>query len=460
MVPHVIQIVGRHTYMIAALFYGAAALVVLATDQGLWADGGFFAFVAAQDDPWGMFWRDFPARAGGGLITTLPAWIAGRLGLETTAVALVYQATYLALPLVGLAWAWRLLPADYRDWMAPAVLFWAAVAMPSFTFPTELWVSAALFWPIFFAVLFPAGRAAQATRLALTPLLLFTHEAVALLVPVLLFAAWRPMMSAGRREQLLFSAVLVLSAAAMAAVALTAVPANALQVRAVAGNSGHFLSPKPFLRVPLMSGGAAVLGLFLLGARLSERRTVENLAAVAAMLIAVLTYMAANGAVFPYGHYLARVGIAFLLPAFAAALLAFRHTVRFDRTLAVLFLVPLLIAQTVYQLRVNDAWRTYRGALLATLSHPPAQPLVDIAATPVAALSGTPRKETNFVWRWALPYQSLTLSLPAERTAVVFDPTMWFVPLRCDHKDLLRYRGALAPDVLPAIGRHLCARNP
>lgn len=453
-----LDMVGARLYAVAAMLYGAAALLVLATDQGLWADGAFFAFIAAQDDPWTLLWRDFPARVGGGLITSLPAWIAGRLGAETTTVALVYQATYLAVPLVFLPWAWRLLPAADKDWMAAPVLFWAAVAMATFTFPSELWVSAALFWPILFAVLFPAGAAARGTRLGLTPLLLFTHETVVLLVPVLLWAAWR---SLPRSQRLEFATVLLAAASAMIAIALTAERSNPLQAVAVAGNAGHFLmAPVAFFKMPLLAGGGATLALLLLTAATPERRMAENLALLAAVLLAVLAYAMVTAPVFPYGLYLARVGTAVLLPPFTVALLLWRDRLDLSRGRVALFLLPLLAAQGVVHVDINLAWQRYRQSLLIALGDPPARPLIDLTDTAIPALATTPRQEANFVWRWALPYQSLTLRLPGQRTTLVVDQAGWFMPFTCAQKDRLAYRGPAAPDVMPALGNFVCSLNP
>lgn len=460
--PRIVQIIGAWQYAAAALLYAGLAALALATDQGLWADGALFAYVAGLDDPWSLFWRDFPARLGGGLISTLPAWMAGQLGVAAEGVSLIYQATWLGLPLLTLGWAWRLLPIDEKDWIGPAILFWAAVAMTTFTFPTELWVTAALFWPVFFALLFPDGRAARVTRLALTPLLVFTHETAVLLVPVLLFAAWRPWRQAVRREQILYSVVLLGSAAAMVIVALTVAPANPLQLHAVAGNAGHFLSPIAFLRMPLMSGGGVALALFLLSAVRPEQHTIENLAAVAATLLAVLSYAALTGPTYPFAHYLARVGIALLLPAFAIGLMLLRRRLRLERRVVVLFLVPVVVAQGLYQVTFNLDWQTYRGALLTTLSDPPTVPVIDLTDTPIATLAMTPRQEANFLWRWALPFQSLTLRLPdgAPRRVLVTDLSGWFSPFTCAQTPRLTYRGPLSPDLLPALAWHVCAANP
>lgn len=451
-------------YVLAAILYAALALLALATDQLLWGDGALFAYVAGLDHPWNLFWHDFPARLGGGLVSTLPAWIAGQLGIQAGGISLIYQTTWLGLPLATLGWAWRLLPEDEKDWIGPAILFWTTVAMTTFTFPTELWVTAALFWPVFFALLFPAGAAARATRLGLTPLLVFTHETAVLLVPVLHLATWWPWRPAERREQVLISVVLLVSALAMGIVALAVPPGNPLQLHAVSGNAGHFLSAIAFLRMPLMSGGAAALGLCLLGALLSERRTIENLAVLAATLLAVLSYVLFTGKVYPFGHYLARVGIALLLPSFAVMLMILRQRLRLrlERGTVLLFLVPLLAAQGLYQLDFNRDWRTYREALLTTLSDPPTQPIIDLTDTPVTHLEATPRQEANFLWRWALPFQSLTLRLPAggERRVLVTDLSGWFSPFTCAQIPDLIYRGSLPPDLLPALGWHVCAANP
>jgi len=460
--PRIVQVIGAWQYAVTALLYMALCGLALATDQMLWGDGSLFAYVAGLDDPWSLFWRDFPARLGGGLISTLPAWVAGRLGVEAEGISFIYQATWLALPLAGLGWAWRLLPADDKDWIAPAVLFWAAVVMTSFTFPTELWVAAALFWPVLFALLTPDGRAARLTRLGVTPLMIFTHETVVLLVPVLLFAAWRPWRPMPGREQALFSAVLLISAAAMGTVALTVAPTNPLQLHAISGNAGHFLSPVAFLQMPLLSGGGAVLALFLLSALLPERRTVENLAMVAALLLAVLCYAALTGQAYPFAHYFARVGIAVLLPAFALAMLLLRGRWRPERATVLLFLAPLVVAQGIYQVTFNLDWQTYRGAVLTTLVDPPSRPVIDLTDTPILHLATTPRQEANFLWRWMLPFQSLTLRLPegVERRVLITDLSGWFSPFTCAQTPRLSYRGTVGPGVMDALTWHVCAANP
>lgn len=462
MVQRILGFIGAWQYAIAAALYTAMAGLALATDQLLWGDGALFAFVAGLDDPWSLFWHDFAARWAGGLLSTLPAWLAGRLGAEAAGVSLVYQATWYAAPLLGLGWAWRLLPAEEKDWIGPAILFWAAVAMTTFTFPTELWLSTALFWPLLFAVLFPQGRGARLTRLMLAPLLMFTHETVVLLVPVLLVAAWRPWRPAVRREQVLFSAVLLAAAAAMAVVALTVKPANGLQVYAVAGNAGHFLTPIAFIFMPLLSGGAATLALFLIGLSLADRRMAENLAVAAGVLLALLCYAMMTGKVYPFGHYLARVGIAVLLPPFVLVLLLLRGRLRPKRAMVLPFLAPVLAVQLVYQVGFNLDWQTYRAAMLETLAHPPTTPIIDLTDTAIPRLVDTPRQEANFLWRWDMPFQGLTLRLPPgePRRVLIADQGNWFAPFTCAQVPRLSYRGSLGPGVMQALGWYICAANP
>jgi hypothetical protein len=462
MTQRILHLIGAWQYAIAAALYLALAGLALATDQLLWGDGALFAFVAGLDDPWGLFWHDFAARWGGGLISTLPAWLAGRLGVEAVGISLIYQATWYAAPLLGLGWAWRLLPAEEKDWIAPAVLFWAAVVMTTFTFPTELWLSTALFWPVLFALLFPTQSGARVTRLALVPLLMFTHETVVLLVPVLLFAAWKPWRPAVRRDQVLFSVVLLAAAVAMVAVALTVTPTNGLQVFAVAGNAGHFLTPIAFIFMPLLSGGAATLALFLIAGTLADRRTAENIAVAAGVLLALLCYAMLTGKVFPFGHYLARVGIAVLLPPFALVALLLRGRLRLERSAVLPFLAPLLAVQLVYQVAFNLDWQTFRAVMLTTLTDPPARPIIDLTDTPLTALVETPRQEANFLWRWDMPFQGLTLRLPpgVPRRVLITDQSNWFAPFTCAQAPRLNYRGSLGPGVMDALGWYICAANP
>ena len=93
------------------LGYVALSWRAVATDQALYADGAYFAFLATLQEPWTLGLSEFPARIGALALTVGPAYLSQAFGLTSPHdTRVVYQAVLFAVPVVAFSLAWVGLP--------------------------------------------------------------------------------------------------------------------------------------------------------------------------------------------------------------------------------------------------------------------------------------------------------------------------------------------------------------
>jgi hypothetical protein len=172
----------------------------------LFADGSFFTFVIAADNPWGLHWHNFLVRVSAYLVTVLPVLTISRdFDLTGDSIAHVYSLVFYLVPFIQYciiaALGWRRLPSLL---IFPIIDFTFAVG-PGYGFPSEMTLASGFFW---IGMFLASQRRPSLALIYLSFLaLLFLHELAvpaALLIPGYLFLATRREKSGVSRGQILF----------------------------------------------------------------------------------------------------------------------------------------------------------------------------------------------------------------------------------------------------------------
>src|SRR5262249_15611253 len=129
-------------------FNFAFAVAYVTAELTLCSDGSFFSFTMAVRRPWDLLCCNFPCRRStADLLTSAPALLNHQAIRTATSSQRLYAITSLCWPGVGIM-ATRML---YRtaDKRCSAYFNVASLTTPLFTFgfPTEVWMTCALFWP-------------------------------------------------------------------------------------------------------------------------------------------------------------------------------------------------------------------------------------------------------------------------------------------------------------------------
>jgi hypothetical protein len=285
-------------------------------------DGALFSLAALSDSPWHFFWQSFATRATAYLISgLLPSFVLEATGQPGWTLA-TYAILFGGMPLFSLAGAYLALPAGEKRQITWPCLWFSAVGMLTFGFPTETWIMAAVFWPLLFVLRYRRGPWSLLGAGLLSLAFAFSHESFVLCLPVLLLAA-RP-----GEGMLARWAIVICATAALFAVKNLVVPVNVQIISAVANNAANFLSAMKiagdpiFLRLALgaVLGAAAV---FAWNAR-TWRGSAARLAVLAGLALAIAAVVFANLDEIPTTRYLARTLVAIALPCFGMAALMVR----------------------------------------------------------------------------------------------------------------------------------------
>lgn len=138
----------RHLAVSVGVLWAVAFVVVgLHYDLQLYGDGSLFSYAVAVQDAWAFHWHNIPGRLFVYLYAYLPSEAyVGWLGDARGGVAL-YGFLFFVAPLFGLAATYAADRSDNRVMFVYACASTAALCPLVFGFPTEVWMSHALFWP-------------------------------------------------------------------------------------------------------------------------------------------------------------------------------------------------------------------------------------------------------------------------------------------------------------------------
>lgn len=446
--------------------YLGLSLLAIKTDQGLYADGALFAFAATLAEPWHLVLGDFPARGGALLVTVGPAFLAHYLGFSAaSSVGTIYQIAWFGFPVVSLGLAWMALPDGKKDRIAYPLLFWVALCLPTFSFPTETTVMAAVFWPLLLGALYPhPNKWHLGLRVTLSLIFCFSHETMVLSLPVLLLAT-----AAREREprhRLILLGVLIAGTAAVAAVIFFFHPENPFLVKALTENKRSLFNPVIFVLFKMIPMGAICLTAFVFA---SIKPTVYATTALAIFLIVVVTCFTvlsiSPSEIHAGYHYGARTGIAFGLPCFAAAILWLEWTHHpLARIPAAMTLTALVISHAVYQTEFNRHWNLYRATFLKDLEVAAGrEPLIPLAKSGVQKLANKKHPAGRFLWPWSAPY--LSAMLPTKtgqpRESVLVEDPPGYIPVPCFKAQRMATQAPLVTEkAIQALIDKYCSVNP
>ena len=132
----------------AGLCWSIAFVVIgLAYRLQLYADGSLFSYAVAVQDAWAFHWRNISGRVFVYLFSFLPAELTVALTGNARAGIVVYGLLQFSAPLLGLAATYAADRSRGRIVFATACGSTALLGPLVFGFPTELWMTHAVFWP-------------------------------------------------------------------------------------------------------------------------------------------------------------------------------------------------------------------------------------------------------------------------------------------------------------------------
>jgi hypothetical protein len=132
---------------VGVLWAMAFVVVGLHADLQMYADGSLFAYAVAVQDAWAFHWHNIPGRLFVYLYAHLPSEAyVGWFGDARGGVVL-YGFLFFVAPLLGLIATYAADRSENRILFAYACASTASLCPLVFGFPTEVWVSHALFWP-------------------------------------------------------------------------------------------------------------------------------------------------------------------------------------------------------------------------------------------------------------------------------------------------------------------------
>lgn len=412
------------------IFYFIACAVAVYSDFTYFGDGAFFAFAIASGHGWELLYSEFPIRLGALGVTCLPATSAQWAGASHWLVGKIYQVTFLVVPLIGMA-SIRLFVdrPEARLWQRWAVLCLAALAMPTFGFPTEVWVMTAFLWPALASVSRPPdtfGRLALAGLVAFV--FVFSHQGAILVVPAIALLGWRTLRKAegdGRRRLTRLLILYVCFAMIWLALHWGFVPSNPTLVRALVNNQKYFY--KGFDYNVFMSAIVVVGTTLAVATTFTSRLSRHGVLKIGAVVLAVLLAIGASVEDDIVGRYQIRSIIVVLIPAIALAIAARRSLVAPARwTLA-----PAFAAAVVLTVNGLYEWSSYKKYLMAfTYAN---DETIDGSVWRDKYLPRDLPVGKKFYWDWATPYTQMMLASRGNSTTIslITDPNKFYKPLSC-----------------------------
>ncbi len=412
-----------------AFFAAAAALALYAAleRRGLHADGASFLMRLVERETFDLSER---ARAAVQAVLQAPTLAALRLGLADLAGAgFVFSLTLELVPLALLALCYAALPAGRKHFFYFPLLHYLAASLSASASPiVEGLAAAAYFWLVFYVLLFrPLGAAGLAGMALLAAPLLWVHEAMGGLAPMLAVAA------AGRaRRDTVFWRSAVFAAFGFWFAAVAIVQLRNIVVPQGAGSRGDLLDgfigfwwlldrQGGGINVPAWLGLLALLAVNVIAA--AGRRTALWIAggfgafAVAGVAIAAL----APGTVSPAQHFGARVNPAIfslILAVGALGSLARPERQRWWARPPILAVCAMLgVSGLLWHAIEVKHWSTYLGTIRQVLAGAPG------LATPQAVEAGLGARERRIFramsWPWAFPELSVVLAPDGKIAAIV-----------------------------------------
>lgn len=166
------------TFVVIAGLCWSVLFVLVGLGFGLqmYADGSIFSYAVAVQDAWAFHWRNISGRLFVYLFSFLPAESYVALTGDARGGVFVYGLLQFEAPLLSLAATYAADRSPSRIIFATACASTALLCPLVFGFPTELWMSHALFWPALAICHYTRGGIAGLALIFLSLLaLILTH---------------------------------------------------------------------------------------------------------------------------------------------------------------------------------------------------------------------------------------------------------------------------------------------
>ena len=458
--------------MLERLVVGAGAgcallslLIGPAAGLEMFGDGSIFSYAIAVRDAWGFHWHNISGRIFSYIFVHVPAEAVVELTGDARAGLFAYGLLHYAAPALSLLTTRALDRTEGRPVFVFACLSTAVTLPFVFGFPTEMWMTHALFWPALAAAL---SVAPFALLYGLLQSLVLTHEGGVVLAASIVFAS----VFRGFRAYV-FHRTLVAFFVAMIVWMLVKImlPPEA-RVAGVLGAAAYkFIDPgnladpafllltsslgaylplafvirRPSLAAGLVAISVAAYWLLFDGALLAEARYM--LRTVLLLAVPALGLLAALGALDESG--LRTSPFAFVLRPLDTAL------GRLDGNLLAGALMVVLFVHAGETAKFVAAWLDYKGEIRALASGPNADPeLGDPQFVSVRRLSEASNRLT---WHSTVPYLSILVTPDLAPTRLVVDPTSGYFWLSCEAATRSAETAtAIPPSARELIRRHAC----
>lgn len=438
----------------------AFAMAIVGPIFGLYryADGSIFTYGVAAGEGWAFHFRNIAHRAVIYGLAQMPAEAVGRLTGSLSAASLTYGLLFFALPLVSLALTAVLDRTPGRIVAAGASVSTIVVLPLVFGFPTEMWASHAIVWPV---------MALATRRLSPLPLILgqtllcLTHEAGVIFAGLVVVAGLVVAPTLKRAAGLAVSFAIGLLVWFAVRSAVTPDPYLAEVLTRNAWN----LFEINRLFVPITVLGLIALVGVPLGARALQPRLGDQAPLVVGAVLGgvfALWWLAFDRSLHAETRYSMRTALLGLTPLVilltAAAvrvgpvMLASQLSSAFTRRTVGVMLGLAALIHAVEAAKFIRAWTTYETALAALALSDAADP--GLGDPQFISTDRLDRSTDAVSWNSTTPYLSVLLAGPAGPKRLVVDPRTGYFWLPC----ALARRHAATPSTVPAPGTALIAR--
>jgi hypothetical protein len=462
---------------IAAGLCWSALFVTLGPHHHLqeYADGSLFSYSVAVGDAWAFHWHNISGRLTVYLFCHLPAEAYVALTRNAHGGVALYGVVFFSFPLIGLVLTYAADRSRERTLFSHACVSTACLCPLVFGFPTEVWVTHALFWPTLSLCHYARGNFAGALAVFIALLaLVFTHAGALIFAVVILGT----LVLRGTRDPAFVraGAALLLVLAIWATVKATCRPDDYIAAVLFAA-ALHVFDPiilagdLALLLFAMLAGYGAVLVLL-------RRLTPANAHACAASIVAValLAYwIEYDHALHAANRYYLRTAILVMTPLIG--ILAAFHALTTDGRLArapsvVLPLMTklasgaapraaagaILLVMLVHAVETEkfvSAWSDYRAAL-RTLALGSVSDLALGDAAFVSSLRIGPSLN-RLGWSSTTPYLSVLVAPGFAPARLVIDPATDYFWLSCRTATLSQQADRAVPvESRRLIRRHAC----
>jgi hypothetical protein len=431
----------------AALFI----IVGLAFNLQWYGDGSIFSYAVAAQDAWVFHWHNLPGRMFVYLFAHLPAESYVAITQDPFGGVTLYGLLFFAAPAIGLVVTFAADKSQQRTIFTYACASTACLCLLVFGFPTETWITHAVFWPTMALVYHaPAGLRGPAAVIVAFVALIFTHEGALILAATLLASI---ALTHGPRHDLFVQAtgatILVL---ALWAVAKIALPPDDYIASALHRAASMLIDPRRLAASEILVLLVAALTAYaaLLTALHRVLPDTANIVSAALVALALAAYwLWFDQALHAENRYYLRTVVLMVLPVFGICAALSAQSAEQKPSNRPLFLerltnglgdpraasavagaiVLIMLIHLVETTKFVIAWDRYRTAVrtlaTGTLSDPDLGDRRFVSSARIGADTG------RLAWSSTTPFLSVLLAPGFKPARLVVDPAAGYFWLAC-----------------------------